>query len=193
MSWLSRLFITNERHKSTEIPYNEEQIKVEHYNPPKVDSVENKDDQLKENQLSSYHEKDAEYINAQHILNSFLERDFQEMGKRDAYVNPDMKFQELGIEKLCSEMITVGKKAKALTLSQIEKIKAAIETNKRIAHLDTVSRLEAKKKTYEDFLERIKDFQKGINGRTDECQQILISYEKGFLEGIADLMRANFF
>jgi archaellum component FlaC len=135
--------------------------------------------------------------NGINLLFQFLERNHESKGYDDALINPDNTHLEQNIEALKNDLERTIKKLKIYYEDFTREINFHIATRSRSGMVDTVEELTVKKETAESHIRQIHEIEKEAQNNLGVAQGVLISYSKGFRNGLAaishhSIMKKNF-
>lgn len=119
------------------------------------------------------------------ILFSFLEKNHEGKGYDDALVNPDTTHLQQNITALKNELERTIRKVKIFYEDFIREINFHIQSRSRSGMIDTVEELVVKKDTAESHIRQIIEMERDALEDKGVCQSVLISYTRGFKNGLA--------
>ncbi|MCD8740182.1 hypothetical protein LT679_06165 [Mucilaginibacter roseus] len=119
------------------------------------------------------------------LLYSFLDRNHEAKGYDDALVNPDSSHLNQNLDALKSELIRTIKKVKTFYEDFIQETEYHIISRSRNGLVDIVEELEMKKRIAVGHLEKVKIIQDSTENNEGDCKGIMISYTRGFKNGLA--------
>lgn len=119
------------------------------------------------------------------LLFEFLEKNFESKGYDDALINPDNTHLEQNIDALKNDLERTIRKIKTYYQDFIREINFHIESRSRIGMIDTVEELNVKKYTAEEHITQILEIEADAKNNTGLGQGMLISYTRGFRNGLA--------
>jgi len=131
------------------------------------------------------------------ILFRFLDRNYESSGYDDALINPDSSHLTNNIDALRNDLERMIRKVKTYYEDYIKRINFHIESRGRNGMVDTVDELKMKKEIAESHIEKLLLIEKDAKNNIGDGQGILISYTRGFKNGLAaishhDLLKNNF-
>lgn len=124
-------------------------------------------------------------INNIEYLYRFLDRNLEPKGYDDALINPDSFHLEQNIEAQRMELMRTIKKVKTFYEDFIREIDYHIASRAKSGMVDTVEELKMKKSTAISHIEKVTQIESDASNHTGDCQGIIISYTKGFKNGLA--------
>jgi len=119
------------------------------------------------------------------LLFSFLDRNHENKGYEDALVNPDVHHLNQNLDALRNELIRTVNKVKTFYEDFIKEIDYHIDSRSRSGMVDTVEELKMKKEIAENHIRKVLDIEASAINNTGDSQGILLSYAKGFRNGLA--------
>lgn len=130
-------------------------------------------------------------------LFQFLERNHESKGYDDALVNPDNTHLEQNVAALKNDLERIIRRVKTFYEDFIREIDFHIASRSRSGMVDTVEELTVKKETAENHIKQVKEIEQEANNNKGVGQGIVISYTRGFRNGLAaishhSILRKNF-
>lgn len=125
------------------------------------------------------------------LLFQFLERNHESRGYDDALVNPDNSHLEQNVEALKNEFERTVKKVKTFYEDFITEINFHINSRSRSGLVDTVEELNMKKTIAESHIKKVLEIESDAKNNRGDSQGILISYTRGFKNGLAAISHHN--
>lgn len=119
------------------------------------------------------------------ILYAFMDKNHEVKGYDDALVNPDVSNLNQNLEALKSELIRTLNKVKRFYEDFIQETEFHIMSRSRSGMVDMVEELEMKKKIAQGHIDKVKTIEADTARDEGECKGILISYTRGFKNGLA--------
>lgn len=119
------------------------------------------------------------------LLFEFLEKNYESKGYDDALINPDNTHLEQNIQALKNDLERTIRKIKTYYQDFIRELNFHIESRARMGMVDTVEELSVKKYTAEEHINQILEIEIDAKNNTGLGQGILISYTRGFRNGLA--------
>lgn len=129
---------------------------------------------------------------SQNNIDGYLSQGYEIKGYKDAYDHQDTSYLELGKEFFLANILSLIKRSKALCIVKKTEIEAAMDTHKKLGEFNLVGELNVHLKRYDLDLDRLKEFETDITTQKGECNRILLSYERGFRKGLAEITKAKF-
>lgn len=119
------------------------------------------------------------------LLFSFLDRNHEGKGYDDALLNPDSSHLNQNLEALKNELSRTINKVKTFYGDFIQETEYHITSRGRSGMVDMVEELEMKKNIALGHIEKVKAIEQSLAQENGECKGILISYTRGFKNGLA--------
>lgn len=133
-------------------------------------------------------EKDPQPVPVDHNINllyAFLDRNHEAKGYDDALLNPDSSHLQQNLEALKNELARTIKKVKTFYEDFIQETDYHIQSRSRSGMIDMVDELEMKKRIALGHVAKVKDIQESLEQENGDCKGLLISYTRGFKNGLA--------
>jgi hypothetical protein len=119
------------------------------------------------------------------VLYAFMDRNHEVKGYDDALVNPDASHLTQNLEALKNELIRTLNKVKTYYEDFIHETDFHIQSRARSGMVDMVEELEMKKNIAMGHIQKVKTIESGTLNEEGDCKGILISYTRGFKNGLA--------
>jgi len=119
------------------------------------------------------------------LLSRFLDRNHEGKGYDDALINPDSVHLTENMRALKNELERTIRKVKTFYEDFIKEINYHIDSRSRRGMVDTVEELKMKKEISESHILKVLQIEADAKNNTGDSQGILISYERGFKNGLA--------
>lgn len=119
------------------------------------------------------------------LLFNFLDRNHEAKGYDDAIINPDTSHLQQNIEALKNELERTINKVKTFYEDFINEIDFHIASRSRSGMIDIVEELEMKKNIAQSHMKKIVLIEESARTNTGDCKGIIISYTRGFNNGLA--------
>jgi hypothetical protein len=119
------------------------------------------------------------------VLYAFMDRNHEVKGYDDALLNPDASHLNQNLEALKNELTRTLKKVKTFYEDFIQEVDFHIQSRARSGMVDMVEELEMKKKIASSHIEKVKIIETETAQDEGDCKGILISYTRGFKNGLA--------
>lgn len=126
-------------------------------------------------------------------LYRYLERNLETKGYEHALINPDSSSMEEHILFINNELHLMISRVKTYYSGYLRKIDFHMETRKRNGMIETVEELITHKETILDELNIVKTIEADATNGTGACQNLIISYKKGFRNGMAAITYGTIF
>lgn len=136
-------------------------------------------------------------LNGINLLFQFLERNHESKGYDDALINPDHTHLNENVKALKNDLERTFRKVKTFYGDFIKEIDFHIDSRSRTGMIDTVGELTVKKQIAETHIQQVLDIEKESKSDTGVGQGIVLSYTRGFRNGLAaishhSILRKNF-
>jgi len=125
------------------------------------------------------------------LLYVFLDRNHEAKGYDDALLNPDASHLHQNLDALKSELIRTLNKVKTFYEDFIQETDYHIISRGRSGMVDIVEELEMKKKIAVGHMGKVKEIEDNTMKNEGDCKGILISYTRGFKNGLAAISHHN--
>jgi len=119
------------------------------------------------------------------VLYAFMDRNHEVKGYDDALINPDISNLNQNLDALKNELIRTLKKVKTFYEDFIQETEFHIQSRSRSGMVDMVEELEMKKKIALGHIDKVKLIESDTENGQGDCNGILISYTRGFKNGLA--------
>jgi len=119
------------------------------------------------------------------LLYAFLDRNHEAKGYDDALLNPDTSHMDQNLSALKNELVRTIGKVKTFYEDFIRETDFHILSRGRSGMVDIVEELEMKKQIALGHMERVTTIAEDTVREEGECKGILISYARGFKNGLA--------
>lgn len=142
-----------------------------------------------ENNLSNTSDTEPSIVqqidNNINVLFNFLDRNHEGKGYDDALINPDANHLNQNLEALKNELLRNINKVKTFYEDFIKEINYHIDSRSRSGMVDTVEELKMKKEIAESHILKVLEIESNTHNNVGDSQGILISYTRGFRNGLA--------
>jgi hypothetical protein len=129
--------------------------------------------------------EEAQIDNNINLLFNFMDRNHEAKGYDDALINSDSSHLAQNLEALKNELERTINKVKTFYEDFIKEIDYHIASRSRSGMVDIVEELEMKKNIALSHMQKISEIELSTNNNTGDCKGILISYTRGFKNGLA--------
>jgi hypothetical protein len=170
------------RRKSFSEQNNELQSKVEERNLPEIkeqDFIDNTDPNSKDNALSIEMPIDEIF--------KYLQLDFESRGYEDALSNPDTSYRDMNKKLIVSNLKVLFRQVKQLYIDNLNRTEFHIQSRSQAGLIDIVELLKNRKSMLDNHLKEINKMEEDLEKGQDYMIGMLLSYERGFLRGLAAL------
>lgn len=158
------------------LPDVEERVFIETANPPQAPAT------------GHFTEQDPQPVKSDHNINllyTFLDRNHEAKGYDDALLNPDSSHLQQNLDALKNELTRTINKVTTFYEDFIQETDYHILSRGRSGMLDMVEELEMKKNIAAGHISKVKDIENSLNQESGDCKGMLISYTRGFKNGLA--------
>ena len=122
----------------------------------------------------------------------YLHTDFETRGYEDALSNPDISYRDMNKKLIVSNLKVLFKQLKQLYIDSLNRTEFHIKSRSQAGLIDIVELLKNRKDTYESHLKEINKMEEDLEKGEDYMIGMLLSYERGFLRGLAALSLETF-
>ena len=123
---------------------------------------------------------------------NYLRIDFESRGYEDALSNPDISYRDLNKQLLVSNLKVLFKQIKQIYIDNLKTNDFHIKSREQAGLIDIVDLLKNRKETLENHLAEINKMENDLENKVDYMVGMLLSYERGFLRGLAALSLESF-
>ena len=123
---------------------------------------------------------------------NYLRIDFESRGYEDALSNPDISYRDLNKQLLVSNLKVLFKQIKQIYIDNLKTNEFHIKSREQAGLIDIVDLLKNRKETLESHLAEINKMENDLENKVDYMVGMLLSYERGFLRGLAALSLESF-
>jgi len=117
----------------------------------------------------------------------YLRIDFESRGYDDALSNPDISYRDMNKQLLTSNLKVLFKQVKQIYIDNLKTNDFHIYSREQAGLIDIVNLLKNRKETLENHLNEIIKMETDLENNVDYMVGMLLSYERGFLRGMAAL------
>lgn len=118
---------------------------------------------------------------------NYIQIDFESRGFEDALSNPDTSYRDMNKKLILSNLKIIFKQVKQLYEDDLKKIEFHISSRSQAGLIDIVELLKSRKFILENHLTEIRKMENDLENGDDYMVGMLLSYERGFLRGLAAL------
>lgn len=119
------------------------------------------------------------------LLFDFLDKNHEAKGYDDALMNPDISHLEHNILALKNQLERTIRRVKTFYEDFIKEIDFHIDSRARSGMVDMVDELKMKRSIAESHIQKVKDIEEESNKATGDSQGMIISYTRGFRNGLS--------
>ncbi len=117
----------------------------------------------------------------------YLRVDFESRGYDDAMSNPDTSYRDMNKQLIVSNLKVLFKQIKQIYIDNLKTTDFHIKSREQAGLIDIVELLKNRKETLDNHLNEINKMETDLDGKEDYMVGMLLSYERGFLRGLAAL------
>ena len=117
----------------------------------------------------------------------YLRIDFESRGYEDSMSNPDISYRDMNKQLLTSNLKVLFKQVKQIYIDNLKTNDFHIKSREQAGLIDIVDLLKNRKETLENHLAEINKMETDLENKEDYMTGMLLSYERGFLRGLAAL------
>jgi hypothetical protein len=120
------------------------------------------------------------------LIYAFLDEDYESKGYDDALCNPDSSYKEMNVKVIKSKFGVKLKRIITKYEDDLREVQFHIDSRRQSGLVDLVKQLESKKDTLNSHRNILLNMKKEVeDGDSEPLTNILTSYERGFLRGLA--------
>ena len=123
---------------------------------------------------------------------NYLRIDFESRGYEDALSNPDTSYRDMNKQLLVSNLKVLFKQIKQIYIDNLKTNDFHIKSREQAGLIDIVELLKNRRETLENHLTEINKMETDLENNVDYMVGMLLSYERGFLRGLAALSLESF-
>lgn len=117
----------------------------------------------------------------------YLQINFENKGYEDALSNPDTSYRDMNKKHIISNLRILFKQVKQIYLDNLNRTEFHIKSRSQAGLVDIVDLLINRKVLLDNHLEEITKMEDDLEKEEDYMIGMLLSYERGFLRGLAAL------
>jgi len=117
----------------------------------------------------------------------YLRVDFESRGYDDAMSNPDTSYRDMNKLLIVSNLKVLFKQVKQIYIDNLKVTDFHIKSREQAGLIDIVELLKNRKETLDNHLSEINKMEIDLDNKEDYMVGMLLSYERGFLRGLAAL------
>jgi len=117
----------------------------------------------------------------------YLRIDFESQGYEDAMSNPDTSYRDMNKQLIVSNLKVLFKQVKQIYIDSLKTTDFHIKSREQAGLIDIVDLLKNRKETLDNHLNEINKMETDLANKEDYMVGMLLSYERGFLRGLAAL------
>ena len=116
------------------------------------------------------------------LIYQFLKEDYETKGYEDALCNPDNSYKEMN-----KVIIRNNLEVKLKYMDDVREIDFHIQSRAQAGLVDVVEQLKTRKQTLTEHQRQLEEMERDLRNNTGYMIGMLLSYERGFLRGLAAL------
>lgn len=117
----------------------------------------------------------------------YLQIDFESRGYEDALSNPDISYRDMNKKLIISNLKVLFKQIKQSYFDILNKTEFHIKSREQAGLIDIVEQLKNRKNLLDNHISEINKMEADLEKGEDYMIGMLLSYERGFLRGLAAL------
>jgi len=117
----------------------------------------------------------------------YLQNDFESRGYEDALSNPDISYRDMNKKLIVSNLKVLFKQTKQTYTDNLNRTDFHISSRSQAGLVDIVELLKNQKNMLVDHLKEVVKMEEDLEKEEDYMIGMLLSYERGFLRGLAAL------
>jgi hypothetical protein len=126
------------------------------------------------------------------LIYNFLQDDYETRGYNDALINPDDRNRADGIKLIKLDFKILIERVINFYDCKLRDIDFHINSRSRLGLVDLVEQLKAEKSKVLAEMDRVKNIETKLESGTGLTERIILSYQKGFMKGLADSTQSKF-
>ena len=119
------------------------------------------------------------------VIFNFIHKNFEEDGFQDALINQDITYRDAKERIIRNDLEMLFKRIILRYKGDIRAVDVKIDNARKALALSAASDLEARRVTFEEHLNEIKDMQQKLEANDPIMTTMIESYRRGFMKGIA--------
>ena len=119
------------------------------------------------------------------VIFNYIHKNFEEDGFQDALINSDITYRDAKERLIRYDLEMLFKRITLRYKNDIREIGIMIDNARKAYALESAAKMEARRETYEEHLEEIKDMQARLEAEDPTMTAMIESYRRGFQKGIA--------
>ena len=121
------------------------------------------------------------------LIYQFLKEDYETKGYEDALCNPDNSYKEMNKVIIRNNLEVRFKQVKLKYMDDVREIDFHIQSRAQAGLVDVVEQLKTRKQTLTEHQRQLEEMERDLRNNTGYMIGMLLSYERGFLRGLAAL------
>lgn len=121
------------------------------------------------------------------LIYKFLKEDYETKGYEDAMSNPDMSYKDMNMQMIKSTLEVKFRQVRLRYTDNLRTIQFHISSRSNAGLVDVVKLLETQKETLMQHMDELTKMEQDFKAGLPYMNGMLLSYERGFLRGLAAL------
>lgn len=121
------------------------------------------------------------------LIYQFLKEDYETKGYEDALCNQDNSYKEMNKLIIRNNLEVKFKQVKLRYMDDVREIDFHIQSRSQAGLVYVVEQLKARKQTLTEHQRQLEEMEEDLKNNTGYMVGMLLSYERGFLRGLAAL------
>ncbi|MBP1676747.1 MAG: hypothetical protein H6Q20_1306 [Bacteroidetes bacterium] len=144
---------------------------------------------IQENTVNKQDEANNNLVAAMPIdeIYKYLQTDFESRGYDDALCNPDISYRDMNKKLIVSNLRVLFKQVKQIYTDSLSNTEFHIKSRQQAGLIDIVELLKNRKDTLDSHLKEVEKMEQDLDKDEVYMVGMLLSYERGFLRGLAAL------
>jgi hypothetical protein len=144
---------------------------------------------IQENTANKQDEANNNLVAAMPIdeIYKYLQTDFESRGYDDALCNPDISYRDMNKKLIVSNLRVLFKQVKQIYTDSLSNTEFHIKSRQQAGLIDIVELLKNRKDTLDSHLKEVEKMEQDLDKDEVYMVGMLLSYERGFLRGLAAL------
>ncbi|WP_175630002.1 hypothetical protein [Bacteroides acidifaciens] len=127
------------------------------------------------------------------LIYKFLKEDYETKGYEDAMSNPDMSYKGMNMQMIKSTLEVKFRQVRLRYTDNLRTIQFHISSRSNAGLVDVVKLLETQKETLMQHMDELTKMEQDFKAGLPYMNGMLLSYERGFLRGLAALSLGQIF
>lgn len=125
----------------------------------------------------------------------FINKDFEQKGFDDAMINTESSYKESGKKLIINELKQLFEQVKLKYKGDLRELSIHIKNLETQGLPLQAAQLKVRQDTFLEHLEKIQEMENSLNNYEEQVTRMVVTYERGFLKGLAaksDLILNNY-